>query len=46
MRKIPVYKKIVKTASKNAVNDLEKAFEKKWEENEKKEKAVNDSNNN
>lgn len=38
MRKIPAYRKTIKTASKNAVDDLEKAFEKIWKEKDEKER--------
>lgn len=30
MRKIPGYKKALKTASKKAVEDMEKSFQKQW----------------
>lgn len=33
MKKNPNYRKMVKNASKKAVNNLEKIFEKKWAEN-------------
>lgn len=32
MRKNPKYRKMIKNASKKAVNNLEKIFEKKWKE--------------
>ena len=35
MKKHPQYRKILKNASKNAVNGLKEGFEKKWEEADK-----------
>jgi len=34
MKKNPQLRKIIKKKSKETINDLEKAFEKKWEEKE------------
>lgn len=31
MKKIPGYKKLVKSMTKNAMNDLETAFKQKWD---------------
>lgn len=34
MKKLPGYEKLVKTATQKAVDDLEKMFQKQWQEND------------
>lgn len=45
MRTIPGYKKTVQEATQKAVDDLEKMFQKKWEENENNGGDSYDENN-
>lgn len=34
MKKSPEYRKMIKTAAKKSVNDLEQAFQKNWQEDD------------